>query len=219
MAPLPYDLTKFAKELFKSAQKPSAWLASADRLRDAAEAILQHELPNEVPYFTAYAEAEQAAAAQEYSDGEDSGHAEIKAMPPNYPPAQLLYAYAIENVLKGLILANTPGLVEEYKLNSEVTSHDLITLAARACVAVHVQEKPVLEALSHLSIWAGRYPVARSRREYTGAPNSDEFLDFGSAHPIMRCFFERARKELEPRSGPQIGSQFGSVVVWRQPGT
>ena len=41
----------------------------------------------------------------------------------------------------------------------------------------------------------------------------------GSAHPIMRMFFERAHKELESRLPQQIGSRFGSLVVTRQPGT
>jgi hypothetical protein len=91
------DLKVFAKELFKSAQRPIAWLLSAERLRDAAEAILEHELPNEIPYFNAHADAEQEAVAEAYSDGKDAGVAEIKAVPPNYPPAQLLYAYAMRS--------------------------------------------------------------------------------------------------------------------------
>lgn len=220
MAPINFDVKKFAREMFKSAQNPSNWLASAERLRDAAEAILLHELPNEIPYFKAYADAEQAAAGQAYAEGSDSGYAEIKASPPNYPPAQLLYAYAIENVLKGLILANSPHLIEEDKISSELTSHDINKLAGKAAFTVHVQERSVLEALSQLSIWAGRYPVARTRHEYIGAPNSsDEFLDFGSANPIMRGFFERARQDLERQLVQPTGGPFGAVVVWRQPGT
>jgi hypothetical protein len=217
--PMIVDLKEFAKELFKSAQRPIAWLLSAERLRDAAEAILEHERPNEIPYFNAQADAEQEAVAEAYSDGKDAGVAEIKAVPPNYPPAQLLYAYAIENVLKGLAIANTPRLIEEWELNGELKSHNLIKLAEKADFTVHVQERPVLEALSQLSVWAGRYPVARTRREHVGTPNSDELLDYGSAHPVMRGFFDRARKELESRLPQPIGSRFGSLVVTRQPGT
>lgn len=213
------DLKEFAKELFKSAQHPIAWLLSAERLRDAAEAILEHELPNETPYFKAYAKAQQEAVAEAYSDGQDAGVAKIEAMPPNYPPAQLLYAYAIENVLKGLAFANRPHLIEEQQLNGELHSHNLIKLAEKADFEVLIQEKPVLTVLSQLSIWAGRYPVARTRREHVGTPNSDELLDYGSAHPVMRGFFERARKELETRLQHPIGSRFGSLVVIRQPGT
>src|SRR5262249_2169433 len=149
----------------------------------------------------------------------EGGVAEIRAIPPNYPPAQLLYAYAIENALKGLIVANTPALIEERKLSDALKSHDLIKLAEKAAFAVHPQERPVLEALSELSIWAGRYPVALSRREHVGAPVPDELLDYGSAHPVMRRFFKRAREELEGRLPRPIGSRFGALVVMRQPGT
>jgi hypothetical protein len=209
------DVREFAKELFKAAQRPVAWLLSAERLRDAAEAILKHELPNEIPYFKAHADAEQEALAEAYSEGKDAGIAEIKAVPPNYPPAQLLYAYAIENVLKGLVIAKTPRLVEERELNGALKSHNLTKLAEMAGFTVHAQERPILKALSQLSVWAGRYPVARSRREHVGTPNADELLDYGSAHPVMRGFFERARKELESRLPQPIGSRLGSLVVTR----
>lgn len=208
------DPKQFAKDLFKAAQHPVGWLLSAERLRDAAEIILRHEVTQEVPYFRAHDEAVKQAMAEAYSGGHEAGVAEVCAMPPNYPPAQLLYAYAIENVLKGVIVAKTPGLTHEHKLSGELQSHDLKKLADRAHFAVHVQEAPVLEALSALSIWAGRYPVA-----HQGTPNADAALDYGSAHPVMRAFFERARQELEGKLPTPLSSRFGSVVVTRQPGT
>jgi hypothetical protein len=179
----------------------------AERLRDGAEVILKHEFRAEFPYFQALKIAEEEAA------GNDAGVAEIKAIAPNYPPAQLMYAYAIENVLKGLIVSKRPDLIQERELDGELATHNLIKLAEKAEFTIHVQERPVLEALSQLSIWAGRYPVARSRGKFVGAPNVDELLDYGSAHPIMRMFFERAHKELKSRLPPQIGSGFGVVVI------
>lgn len=209
----------FSKDLFSTAQHPVGWLLSAERLRDAAEIVLRHEVAQEVPYFRAHSAAVEHAMAEAYSDGHDAGVAEVGALLPNYPPAQLLYAYAIENVLKGLIVANAPGLIDEQRLSGELQSHDLVKLAAKASFTVHVQEGPVLEALSALSIWAGRYPVARTRREHVGVPNADAALDYGSAHPVMRAFFERARQGLENRLSKPLTSRFGSVVVTRQPGT
>ena len=40
-----------ARDMFKGAQSPIGWLLSAERLRDAAEAILQHEVQFEIPLF------------------------------------------------------------------------------------------------------------------------------------------------------------------------
>ncbi len=130
-----------------------------------------------------------------------------------------MYAYAIENVLKGLIVSKRPNLVQERELSGELATHNLTNLAEKAKLTIHAEERPVLEALSKLSAWAGRYPVALTQREFVATPNADELLDYGSAHPIMRAFFERARKELESRLPRSTGSRFGCLVVFRQPGT
>jgi hypothetical protein len=199
------DTQEFAKSVFKAAQRPALWLHSAERLRDAAEAILKHELPAEGPYFQALKIAGEEAA------GNDAGVADIKAVQPNYPPAQLMYAYAIENVLKGLIVSKRPDLIQEDKLDQGLETHNLITLANKAEFAVHVRERRVLEALSQLSIWAGRYPVALTRAEFAGTSSADELLDYGRDHPIMQMFFERAHQELESRLPPL--NRFGVVVI------
>jgi hypothetical protein len=121
------------------------------------------------------------------------------------------YAYAIENVLKGLIVSKRPDLVQKDKLHGELKTHDLIKLAKKAKVTVEEHERPVLKALSELSISAGRYPVAL---EPSWPPDPNALLGWGSAHPIMRTFFERAYKELESRV-PQQFPRFGKVLVCR----
>jgi hypothetical protein len=214
------DPNEAAKLLFKAGQQPAAWLRSAGHLRDAAEIILEHELPAEIKYSEAHKIAEEEAVAVSVRDGIDAGVADIKAIAPNYPPAQLLYAYAIENVLKGLIVFKRPDLIQEHKLDDELKRHDLNELAEKAEVTVEQHERPVLEALSQLSIWAGRYPVALNQRDgymrdgWIGSLDPDALLGGGSAHPIMRTFFERAYKELESRVPEQI-PRFRKVLVCR----
>jgi hypothetical protein len=83
------DPKEFAKQLFKAGQQPAAWLRSAGRLRDAAEVILKHELPAEISYSQALKNADEEAVAASVRDGTDAGVADIKAIAPNYPPAQL----------------------------------------------------------------------------------------------------------------------------------
>jgi hypothetical protein len=205
------DPKEFAKQLFKAGQQPAAWLRSAGHLRDAAEVILKHELQAEISYSQAFKIADEEATAASVRDG--VGEADIKATAPNYPPAQLLYAYAIENVLKGLIVFKRPGLIQEHELHGELKTHDLNRLAKNAKVTVDQQhERPVLEALTHLSKWAGRYPIAPGPSVDT--PNPNAWLDYGSAHPIMRTFFERAYQELESRMGPQRIPRFEKVFVF-----
>jgi hypothetical protein len=84
----------------------------------------------------------------------------IKCEPPNYRPAQLLYAYAMENVLKGRMIANERKLIGEHKLSDEIKCHNLVVLAEKVKCELCTQEKRVMEALSKISVWAGGYPVA-----------------------------------------------------------
>jgi hypothetical protein len=208
----PADSKEFAKRTFKAGQQPAAWLRSAGRLRDAAEVILKQELQAEVSYSQALKIADEEAVAEIVRNNTGVGAADIKAIAPNYPPAQLLYAYAIENVLKGLMVFKRPDLIQEHGLHGELATHDLNELAKKAKVTVEQRERSVLEALTNLSKWAGRYPIARGPSDDT--PNPNAWLDYGSAHPIMRTFFERAYKELESAVPEQI-PRFEKRVVFR----
>jgi hypothetical protein len=207
------------QQIFRGAQGPAIWLLRAESLRDSAEIIIRHEDGYLIPYLRAYDGAMKAAMGRAYAEGEKAGHAEIRARTPNYPPAQLLYAYAIENALKGLMVANDPNLINGNKLDVALRDHNLLALAQRANFTVHVQENPVLAALSKLSVWAGRYPVALHVGDFVGTPNRDELMDYGSHHSIMRAFFDRAIETLEGKLSEPLGSRFGSVVIFRQPGT
>lgn len=204
--------------MYRAAQNPVGWLISAERLRDAAEVILKAEVVKEIPYFRAHDEATQEALSIACTGSNKSGHAEIKCDPPNYPPAQLLYAYAIENLLKGLIVANDASAVDENSISKRLKSHDLLTLATDAGVTVHVEEQPILAALSDLSVWAGRYPVASRKEDYFGKENPHAMLDYGSRNVIMRRFFDRLHGELEAKL-PHAPSRHEAVVVFRPPGT
>lgn len=205
--------------IFKAAQSPSGWLLSAENLQEAAEVIITREDPFLVPYLRAHDLATKAAIAIACSLGNDAGHAEIGARAPNYPPAQMLYAFAIENVLKGLIVARDPNVINGDKLSADLKDHDLLALAQKAAFDVYEQEIPVLKALSALALWAGRYPTAIYARDFVASPNADELMDYGSRNPIMRGFFKRAYTALEASLPHPIGSRSGAVVVFRPPGT
>jgi hypothetical protein len=204
--------------VYRAGQKPVCWLLSAERLRDAAEVILSAEVVKEIPYFRSHEEATQEALSIACTGTNEAGHAEIPCDPPNYPPAQLLYAYAIENVLKGLIVANDAAVVDENGISKKLKSHDLIELSAAAGVTVHVEEQPILAALSDLSVWAGRYPVASRKEDYFGKENPHAMLDYGSRNVTMRRFFDRVRAELEAKL-PGPPNRYEVVVVFRPPGT
>jgi len=199
--------------LFKAGQQPSQWLMSAKRLRAAAELILADQVKQEIPFFQAYEAPVQQALPHGCVSPEGATHAEIKCEPPNYRPAQSLYAYVIENVLKGLMMANDSDLAGKSRLKREITTHDPLALARKAPFELFIQEKPVLAALSRISEWAGRYPVARTPERQGTTSDPDELLDWGEQHPVIRLCFGRAASELETK--PAVPpARFGVVVVF-----
>ena len=204
--------------VYRAGQKPVCWLLSAERLRDAAEVILSAEVVKEIPYFRAHEEATRRALSIACTGTNEAGHAEIPCDPPNYPPAQLLYAYAIENALKGLIVADDAAVLDENSISKKLKSHDLIELSAAAGVTVHVEEQPILAALSDLSVWAGRYPVASRKEGLFREGKSPRDARDPVKHVIMRRFFDRVRADLDAKL-PGPASWCDVVVVFRPPGT
>jgi hypothetical protein len=74
--------------------------------------------------------------------------------------------------------------------------------------------KPPAYAWGFLSFAApALYPVALRPSEYD-MPNPNALLGYGSAHPIMRTFFERAYRELERRVPEEI-ARFEKAGVFR----
>ena len=179
-------------EYFRIAQAPVMWFQSAQKLRSAAEIIISNQQEQERPYFRAVDDAGVHAAWLAQSAPEGTASVDILCEPPNYLPAQLLYAFAIENALKGLMLACDPELVGAEKLSKPVKTHDLVVLAKDAGFTLAVQEVPVLNALSRIAEWAGRYPVAAALKDYAKTGNShpialvaDALLDWGSPSSIF----------------------------------
>ena len=200
-------LTNDAGKVFKAFQAPYHWYASAKRLRAAAELILVAESPHEIPYLRAREDASEQASVS------PAGTAEIQRLPPNYLPAQLLYAFALENVFKGLIIARAPGLVDESRLSRAISSHNLVDLAQKAQISIADLETRVLEALSQLGEWAGRYPLPlRSEADFISKGNPNTLMDYGSLHPTMRHVFDNALQALEGLL-PADTSEFEVVVA------
>jgi hypothetical protein len=203
-------------QMFQTAQSPVMWLHSADRLRGAAEIILADQVKQEVPYLQAVDAAGVEAELRAQSAPDGSATVDIPCQPPNYLPAQLLYAFAIENAFKGLIVARNPSWISQPRLSKHITSHDLITLAKNAGFSVEAQEVPVLKALSHIGLWIGRYPVAATLDKFVSNPypphDPHAPLDWGSQHPIMRACCDRALRELE-NTFPKPPIRFGVVIA------
>jgi hypothetical protein len=82
----------WVEETFKAGQFPYGWLSSAERLQSAAETILEREEAGAPAYFSAFEAASREAVEKSYSSKDKTGVAEVRCEPPNYLPAQLLFA-------------------------------------------------------------------------------------------------------------------------------
>jgi hypothetical protein len=212
--------TPTPSEFFRARQAPVMWYHSAQRLRAAAETIITNQQPQERPYFQAVDDAGTEAAWRAELAPDGTASVEIACEPPNYLPAQLLYAFAMENAFKGLILIQNPEWVGSEKLDKRIKSHDLIALAEHAAFSLAVQEISVLKSLSQIAEWVGRYPVAAALKDYerTGNPHPialvpDALLDFGSQHPMVRYCFDRALAHIRELL-PTEPKRFGVVVAF-----
>jgi hypothetical protein len=198
------------RAVFKAKQKPALWLLAAERLRDAAEIIMKDQIALEPTYFRAVGAASLDAQINANSTGRNA-IAEIEAEAPNYVPAQMLYGYALENLFKGMIVNQKPGLIGSERVSRALNSHDLIKLAEIAAFPLAVQEVPLLAALSKITVWAGRYPVPLTVEEFV-VDTADSLLDWGALHPTLRYCFDRAFKTLEEQL-PKPVHRFGVVVA------
>lgn len=102
-----------------------------------------------------------------------------------FPVALLLYGYAIENALKGLIAqqcaaSGTPVRTTDGKLKEIPTKgHPLRELAGRAKVPLAEDEADLLDRLKEFVMWAGRYPTTidtKGRKSGTIVPNARSIL-------------------------------------------
>jgi hypothetical protein len=141
-------------------------------------------------------------------------------MEPNYRPAEMLLGFAIENALKGLMIAHDPALTSEEKLAKTLLEHDLCVLAACANVTVTAAENAILEALTCLVVWAGRYPTPTrlssrmsKRAKYAHA---DTALAPARDHAAVLALCGRLLQELGSHD-PSPRPQFDIVVAFKEP--
>ena len=94
----------------------------------------------------------------------------------------LLAGYAIENAIKGLIVAGWEGSNMLQAVPKVLRTHDLTELADTAQVGLSPDQEIVLQTLQEVVVWKGRYgsPVAATHLDRTWA-----FFDYGKPffHP------------------------------------
>ncbi len=78
-------------------------------------------------------------------------------------PYRLLVGYAVENLLKGILMVQHP---ENLKPSGHVTGikgHDLVSICSCCGIALTQEESDLLRKLTRSIVWQGKYPVPLDR--------------------------------------------------------
>jgi hypothetical protein len=124
--------------VFDGSRQPLSWLFVSRQLRQSARPIFQQENLVAKRYFD---ELQRLSLSD--GTGEEGTFDETKFPPaPNFYAAYMLIAYAIENLLKGLMLAKGIAKFSGQDFPKELITHDLRRLHGRA--------KPIAPVPLHL---------------------------------------------------------------------
>ena len=81
------------------------------------------------------------------------------------PVYMLLAGHSIETLLKGIIIANHPELVEQQRLSKELTHHRLSELYKKAGLKENNRYNELLLRLQNYIEIFGRYPVTKEKKD------------------------------------------------------
>ena len=131
---------------------PQDWLATARKLKKAADLLLINF------------ETEQVKFNEEFEEDCDTD------LPrPDDTVVTMLLGFAVENLLKGLLvstLEHVEGVKDLSELPAELRRHELKPIACVVKPQLHIEfsreELDLLDALTYVILWYGRYPSARN---------------------------------------------------------
>ena len=89
----------------------------------------------------------------------------------------LLFGYGFESILKFAFIKSKSYKVKESilankKIPIELKTHDLVKLSKLISFKINLEEKLFLQKLTVHIIWAGRYPIPLSSKQFDEAVNS-----------------------------------------------
>jgi len=141
---------EWSRMFFDAAKNPTDWLRVARKLRSSANVIFERENPIAAKALN---ELQRLLAEGKPEDLDVKGYA-----PPKLDAGYMLMAFAIENLLKGLIVGKgTVDAANPDHLFDELFTHDLAHLhdlaKPKATIARHF-----LDALTYMAEWRARCP-------------------------------------------------------------
>ena len=149
-----YNNEHWLQRVRHTAAEPTSWLSHAQTLRQAVEDLW---LSGNEHSRNPGSEIGAAVLAKWTSAG---------FVPPETGGSTcdvcfMVFGFAFENLVKGIIVCRDPSLVSRSRLKSwHGAGHDLVTLFSRAGIGVSTEERQTIERITRIAEWKGRYPVA-----------------------------------------------------------
>lgn len=166
------------------AAEPMAWHESAWVLKDCAKIIGERFV------------------ADLLSRTPPEGKTTTGLQPISYGPVfQMLAGYALEDLLKAILIALDPSRVKDHRRWKEFTSgHNLSAMCDLAGIKLEEPQRRFLDRLTDAVKWVGRYPVTKRRDEmkrskYSEGTDLDRFLRFYDR------LYQALLKARRPREG------------------
>lgn len=173
------DPNKLSRGLFEYlGTNPGRWVLSAERLKNAADSLRESCWPSEREWH------DSEAALADFMIG---------------PVYMMLMAFAIENLLKAMIIKREPNLVEKQKLAKSIRKHDLNEYSGRLGLRQCPQYHHLLKRLEMFAVSWGRYPVTAIKRDMDSMLHAhfNGDADFESVQSLWG-FLRKKLRELLP---------------------
>ena len=195
MIQLPKFDDQYVEDQFIWLQRPLFWWKMARDLAEAAETILRsHDRTKR-----------DQERGRRYRRMIMPGIWQSIFNPLNYQPAYLLYALAIENTLKGIIVGHDNSLITPKRLAKFImdTRHDLRRICQDGKIDLPESDLALLDKLTATIKWVGRYPTPLNENELmpndpTGKHHRAGLSFWGTDRQDTRALYRRLEAMLKP---------------------
>ncbi len=183
----------FLQENYRYFQEWEHWYDKAVSLRRTALVVYRQLLPA----LRRYEKATRVA----HKKLEKRRVAPVLCNMPDVYPIFSLYGSALENALKSIMVNYDKDLIAAHRLSNKLKDHKLVNLAASAGVALTKQEVTVLDWVSEVVIWKGRYsvPIDITKAKFFHSLDMVSLANAKGCLAVLDVVFLRAMKKLPPR--------------------
>lgn len=164
-------------------KEPSSWLRTAQSLKLAAELVIDGPLYKS--HFMLMRGEDMVIPIPED---------EVFAKHDLLLVHMMLAGFAVENLVKGIIVAKKLASAKSGELDKRLSKHDLLKLCEQAGIEIQLDEteKNLLKRLSTYTVWAGRYPASKTNKDMLHSP-----IGIGTDSQLFKKLFNRLAAILE----------------------